>query len=595
MRFAWWHSSKVHGCCAFGCDAHVSRPAMPWAPSRTLSDVPAHTLRYVYRALRKRGDEGLHLREPHTEALSAMSAEEFRLQMIYDLAYGNTHYSMFIHASTDFHKCRSAAQERMALYSGVFVRIDVCGFQPVIDLSTQQGRWEWLREAPHDTDATTYALCTARMYTTKDAEVLLCAMPSPDRVTVLDPYSGRPTQGPGNTLSALGRAAFLTRHMGVNVRDAATRLEEEFRRSSRGGVLATSPLRPLDVHDEWARRSSDGGAGPTVGELLQEDEDPVTEADLMELRRFIYGPSDDDLVTSESDLHDELIRIICGPSDEDSVTSDASAWSDWAQVERTTALCQNLLKRLAVDNTPQAVTLRFALRWHLVANGPAPAFCSAFSQARAELFELLRRVGHDGICPLDAWRDENGWTLLHHAVLMSKSTPDAYAVVIEILPLLSAETISAATIRARPTGWTSLHIAACGPGFRRPGILRRLLQARADARMNAPGGYSALLLAARSGQLENCRVLMESGCFTLEDRTACGLGVLELSHGVSMDVSRFFVEYSRWPAAQKLPMDAVARPLGCDTASDFKEGSTTGRRRIRGKAIGYDICDMYNQ
>ena len=169
-----------------------SHAFMPLATPVGLRDLPRHDVTYVWRALRKSEEDARTLRCPNTELLASLSPLQLRKQILSDVAHGNTHRSMFLHASVDYCKCRVAFLERGDLYSGLVVRIDISGFQPVIDLSHHSARVQWLSEAADDTGADMEALGLARIFAEKDGEVLICELPPPERICLVDPYTGKP-------------------------------------------------------------------------------------------------------------------------------------------------------------------------------------------------------------------------------------------------------------------------------------------------------------------------------------------------------------------------------------------------------------------
>ena len=219
------------------------------------------------------------------------------------------------------------------------------------------------------------------------------------------------------------------------------------------------------------------------------------------------------------------------------------------------SLAEQLQRNLAAQYDDMSVAVRRELRWYLDANrapteSSSPAAFSAFSQYSIELREFLLVIGHDGVASVDTWRDEEGWSALHHAVRLSAMEERAAGLVEELLPLLSTDTISVATRVGRPTGWTALHMAANGPGCCRQRILSSLLHAFADPNPREPRGGCALLLAARTMQLESCRVLVESGKFSLDTRYANGFGLLDVTRR-NRDVHQYFVRELQMERARR--------------------------------------------
>ena len=239
------------------------------------------------------------------------------------------------------------------------------------------------------------------------------------------------------------------------------------------------------------------------------------------------------------------------PSPPDALATSAAPA---ARTLSSQSLAEQLLLNLASEYDDMSVALCRELRRHLAAKAPtessSPAAFSAFSQCSIELREFLLVIGHDGVASVDTWRDEEGWSALHFAVQLSAMEERAAGLVEELLPLLSSDTISVATRVGRPTGWTALHMAANGPGCGRQRILSSLLHAFADPNPREPKGGCALLLAARTLQLESCRVLVESGKFSLDTRYANGYGLLDVTRR-NRDVHQYFVRELQMERARR--------------------------------------------
>ncbi len=161
--------------------------------SRTASPASSQPLRVAYRALRRSEEVG-RLREPGAD-LIWLDRDALRAAMVRWVAHGNEGpESPFLHASADLEACRRLMWERLPLYQGVIVKIDLRQLPKgsVIDLSTHAAQQQWLQEETGDSEAFLNDLRSTRAFCGKDQEILILVPVPAAAISVQESYEAGP-------------------------------------------------------------------------------------------------------------------------------------------------------------------------------------------------------------------------------------------------------------------------------------------------------------------------------------------------------------------------------------------------------------------
>ena len=152
--------------------------------------------------------------------------------------------------------------------------------------------------------------------------------------------------------------------------------------------------------------------------------------------------------------------------------------------------------------------------------------------------DFYRRGGYQSAQEVD----DQGWTPLHHAVQSSVFWDLGVRVCRGLIPLMSAEWLSAKTWGGKPSNWTALMMASNGSdvGMQRAELVGMLIEASAAIDERDDQGRTALMLAAGTGVVDVARVLVHAGA----DYMACshdGRNCANRCIGSSGQARRFFI------------------------------------------------------
>jgi hypothetical protein len=125
----------------------------------------------------------------------------------------------------------------------------------------------------------------------------------------------------------------------------------------------------------------------------------------------------------------------------------------------------------------------------------------------------------------------DGWTLLHHACQATMTRQGMGVVVYQLCDMMNVYSLSCVTTAGYPTGWSALHMLANGrdPFKLRPGLLKVLLQSKADPLILGTKGETCLFQAAGTGHTDAKDMLIACGLDPHFKREKDGLSVVDMA------------------------------------------------------------------
>ena len=109
--------------------------------------------------------------------------------------------------------------------------------------------------------------------------------------------------------------------------------------------------------------------------------------------------------------------------------------------------------------------------------------------------------------------DACGWTLLHHATVLSQHRRGMVEVVRGLLEVMPVEVVDQRTGGSTPAGWSALSLVCNARDVAnvRAQIAQLLVDKRADVNVRNPHGATPLIAACACGNWSAVRVLLDAG------------------------------------------------------------------------------------